>query len=133
MEAYDYSETPRIIDVPYTALTHLCVPIQEDWGLDGESWISNCDLLGVYGGVLDLEVQIFPSPVFDNLNITIINIKDYKEMVLEIYTILGKKIHQQVLVNQKTIVKLFDISEGVYFLKIRTEDGFIVKKILKTP
>ena len=54
-------------------------------------------------------------------------------MVLEIYTILGKKIHQQVLVNQKTIVKLFDISEGVYFLKIRTEDGFIVKKILKTP
>jgi len=132
LEAYDYSETPRIVDVPYTALAHLCIPIQEDWGLDGESWIPNCDVLGVSTGVLDLEVQIFPNPVADNLNITVINIKDYKEIVLEIHTISGKKIHQQVLLNQKTIVNLFDISEGVYFLKIRTEDGFIIKKIVKT-
>jgi hypothetical protein len=131
LETYDYSETPRIVDVPYTALVHLCVPIQEDWGLDGQSWISNCDVLGVSTTVLDLEVQIFPNPVADNLNITVINIKDHKEIVLEIYTISGKKIHQQVLLNQKTMVKLFDISEGVYFLKIRTEAGFIIKKIVK--
>lgn len=32
---YDFSNTPRIVDVATTALAHLCVPIQESWGLDG--------------------------------------------------------------------------------------------------
>jgi hypothetical protein len=32
---YDYNNTPRIVDVATTALAHLCVPIQESWGLDG--------------------------------------------------------------------------------------------------
>ena len=39
---YDYSNTPRIADVPVTALTHLCVPIDSGWQLDGVSLIPNC-------------------------------------------------------------------------------------------
>ena len=39
---YDYSNTPRIADVPVTALTHLCVPIDNGWQLDGVSLIPNC-------------------------------------------------------------------------------------------
>jgi len=39
---YDYSNTPRIADVPVTALTHLCVPIDNNWQLDGVSLISDC-------------------------------------------------------------------------------------------
>ncbi len=39
---YDYTNTPRIADVPVTALTHLCVPIDNNWQLDGISLIPNC-------------------------------------------------------------------------------------------
>jgi len=39
---YDYSNTPRIADVPVTALTHLCVPIDSGWQLDGVSLIPDC-------------------------------------------------------------------------------------------
>jgi hypothetical protein len=39
---YDYSNTPRIADVPVTALTHLCVPINSSWQLDGVSLIPDC-------------------------------------------------------------------------------------------
>jgi len=39
---YDYNNTPRIADVPVTALTHLCVPIDNNWQLDGISLIPDC-------------------------------------------------------------------------------------------
>ena len=39
---YDYSNTPRLTDVPVTALTHLCVPIDNNWQLDGVSLIPDC-------------------------------------------------------------------------------------------
>ena len=39
---YDYTNTPRIADVPVTALTHLCVPIDSSWQLDGVSLIPDC-------------------------------------------------------------------------------------------
>lgn len=33
---YDYSKTPRQVDVVTTALEHMCVPIDPSWELDGE-------------------------------------------------------------------------------------------------
>ena len=35
----DYSHTPRTVDVVKTALNHLCIPIQDSWGLEGNSLI----------------------------------------------------------------------------------------------
>ena len=35
--SFDYSNTPRIVDVAVTALTHLCIPIDPAWGLDGNA------------------------------------------------------------------------------------------------
>ena len=39
---YDYTNTPRLTDIPVTALTHLCIPIDNNWDLDGISLISPC-------------------------------------------------------------------------------------------
>ncbi|MCM4152729.1 DUF4983 domain-containing protein [Arenibacter sp. N53] len=35
----DYKDTPRTVDVVKTALTHLCIKIEENWGLEGISLI----------------------------------------------------------------------------------------------
>jgi len=39
---YDYSNTPRIVDLPVTALGHLCIPIEPSWDLDGTAWTGDC-------------------------------------------------------------------------------------------
>ncbi|MEO0404098.1 MAG: DUF4983 domain-containing protein, partial [Bacteroidota bacterium] len=56
----DFSGTPRIADIPATALTHFCIPIDPSWDLDGISWISACSLVGCTGdfntdGQVDVE------------------------------------------------------------------------------
>lgn len=52
----DYSATPRIVDIAVTALTHLCVPIDPAWGLDGQSVGGQCaeSPLGVVWGNFDV-------------------------------------------------------------------------------
>ncbi len=35
--SYDYSNTPRIVDVAVTSLTHLCIPVNPAWNLDGKA------------------------------------------------------------------------------------------------
>ncbi len=44
---YDYSNTPRIVDLSINALGHLCIPIEPGWNLDGKGWIGDCD----YGNI----------------------------------------------------------------------------------
>ncbi len=38
-EVAEYNNTPRTVDVVSTALNHLCIPVQQSWGLDGKSLI----------------------------------------------------------------------------------------------
>tara|TARA_R110000868_G_scaffold131702_2_gene341907 strand:- start:5320 stop:6975 length:1656 start_codon:yes stop_codon:yes gene_type:complete len=37
----NYEDTPRTVDVVTTALTHLCIPIQPSWGLEGKSLLKS--------------------------------------------------------------------------------------------
>lgn len=39
---YDYSATPKIVDLSISALGHMCIPIDPTWNLDGNSWINDC-------------------------------------------------------------------------------------------
>jgi hypothetical protein len=43
---YDYSGTPRLVDVPVTAMTHLNMDILPEWDLDGSSWVGSCTVTG---------------------------------------------------------------------------------------
>lgn len=51
----DYSQTPRITDVAVTALTHLCIPVEPEWNLDGNSLVAECTALSINN----------PSPLFE--------------------------------------------------------------------
>ena len=39
---WDYSGTPRLVDVPLTALAHMCVPIDPAWNVDGVPLTGTC-------------------------------------------------------------------------------------------
>ena len=38
----DYNSTPRLVDVPISILNHLCIPIDNNWGLEGISLVPDC-------------------------------------------------------------------------------------------
>ncbi|MDP6909565.1 MAG: T9SS type A sorting domain-containing protein, partial [Flavobacteriales bacterium] len=45
---YDFDSTPEMVDIAYTALTHLCVDIDPAWELDGQSFgINDCVSTGI--------------------------------------------------------------------------------------
>lgn len=45
---YDISAIPEIVDIPYTALIHLCVDIDPAWELDGNSFgVNACSLTSI--------------------------------------------------------------------------------------
>ncbi len=44
---YDYSNTPRVVDISINALGHLCIPIDPNWNLDGKAWLPDC----IYGNI----------------------------------------------------------------------------------
>ena len=75
------------------------------------------------------DFEIYPNPVNDKINIVT------EEIVEDIvvYTITGVIVCQQSTVNsQQTLtIDLSDLKSGIYFVKIRTEKGDIVKRIIK--
>ncbi|MGB1032296.1 MAG: LamG-like jellyroll fold domain-containing protein, partial [Flavobacteriales bacterium] len=39
----DYSNTPRLVDLPFTALDHLCIEAKPEWEFEGQSLAVECD------------------------------------------------------------------------------------------
>ena len=39
---WDYSATPRLVDVPVMALAHLCIDLEPGWNLDGQPLLGTC-------------------------------------------------------------------------------------------
>ena len=131
-EEYDYSNTPRIVDIPYTALTHLCIIIEEDWGLDGKSWIPECNIVGVEDNLLEKNITLYPNPINSVLEIQLNELNFENQIILEVLTINGKKIFQKNLTNKKVRIDLSQLSTGIYLLKISDSNSSIVKKIIKS-
>ena len=63
------------------------------------------------------DTAIFPNP--NNGTFTISNLK--KESYIAIYDVLGKKVHEQSIVNNQ-VVTIKAISKGIYFAKIKSGD-----------
>jgi hypothetical protein len=114
---YDYSETPRLVDVSVTAMTHLCIEIEESWDLDGISWVDEC-----VDGVDSPEVsdlQIFPNPTSNSLSFSSSEIIER----IVVFNILGDII---LIESPSDFSESIDVSSwdtGLYFIEATTENG----------
>lgn len=59
----NFDHTTRLVDVPVTALQHLCIPVLPEWNLDGESLTDPCDITGTIQPFTAWDIQITPNPV----------------------------------------------------------------------
>ncbi|MDO6595442.1 M28 family peptidase [Oceanihabitans sp. 2_MG-2023] len=75
------------------------------------------------------EIAFYPNPVKTNLVIE--NIGSFEELEIELYDINGKLILQESAIKIKTTLNLSALSNGVYFLKIKTNNKLQLSKIIK--
>ncbi|WP_396212612.1 T9SS type A sorting domain-containing protein [Flavobacterium sp.] len=106
----DADEIPPIQDFLYACQIGQAVTIT-----------SNCGL-ATSGNENTENVSTFPNP--NNGTFSISNLE--KESFIEIYDVLGKKVHEQII-NNNQVVNIQKVSKGIYFAKIKSGD-----KVYKT-
>ena len=77
---------------------------------------------------LSMSFNIYPNPVNDNLYIE--TQTQILTQTIEIYDAFGR---QQLIANgqQPTAIDVTNLNSGVYFIKIKTNDGVITKRFVK--
>ena len=94
------------------------------------SFIINDVVLSTNQFVKSNTFEIYPNPVFNNFEI--INNFDSKINSVEILDLLGKVVKSVILKNpEQMIINCSEIKSGNYFVKIISENGTEIKKIVK--
>lgn len=129
---YNYDLTPRLIDIVPTALTHFCIPIEEDWDLDGTSLIPDCTTTNVEGfnKTSKEEILIYPNPSTGKVNIDLKNVNFTQQGHLSIFDISGKKIYEHATSSQNLLIDVSNFQKGIYILKLFRENKEILSKKL---
>ena len=84
--------------------------------------------IGIVENAEEADFTIYPNPnngkfiISNNGN----NIKE-----VEIYNVLGEHIYQSLVNNQSSEIDLSAQTKGIYFVKVKTEKGIVVKKFVK--
>ena len=124
---YDYSGTPRLVDVPVTAMTHICIDVLPEWDLDGISWVEECT--NGIDSPEDTEFHVFPNPASFNLYLS--SSKLIENIV--VYNLLGEIIHYDSPATPQATLDVSTWQKGLYFIESETVDGenFMSKVIIK--
>jgi len=128
---FDYTSTPRLTDVLPTVLDHLCIPISTDWGLDGQSLISNCittDIEEQEFLLTENKFQIFPNPTSNEVYVRLNNQTINYPIQFQIYSSIGIKVYDKKIFNDGITIDVSGFNEGVYFFTVETEDGQLATK-----
>ena len=101
-------------------------------GVDTESDYSEeacTKTLGESLGENESYFNIFPNPASDNITIS----TNQEITEVNIYNILGVNVYnEQFTINNSQLnVNISDFCNGVYFIKVKTEEGEIVKRFIK--
>ena len=125
---YDYSETPRQVDLVPTALEYLCIPIDPNWNLDGEIVGVTC-VEPVIAGLtnrLSTSLTVYPNPVNGEQNISLKYSGDElgQKVMAILYDNVGRKISKQKMVLDKEMT--FDVKgvpAGIYNLVLESKSN----------
>ena len=111
---FDYSNTPRIVDMAVTAMDHMCLSIDPNWNLDGISWVDGCNSAETTN-VQREEIKsiIFPNPGSKDFQITGIP----PHATIEVFHPDGKSIHHA-QPGSSTRFEPHTSSRGVYLIRI---------------
>lgn len=88
----------------------------------------NVNYIGI-NELSDNGYTIFPNP---SNNFIVINTPNELENGrITVYNVEGKEILQQVLINTKTYIDISSFAKGLYFIKLSTKEGALMRKFVK--
>ena len=75
------------------------------------------------------DIKVYPNPANDKITIesTIIN----KDAMISIYNIQGQLLIQRPMLQTKINIDASGFTEGIYYVKVKTEKDVAVKKFVK--
>ncbi len=95
---------------------------------------SSVSLIGEINDVVNIkeikdyqDINIYPNPTNDRLYIETEN--EIEDVV--VYDIYGRRQQLSVISGQPSVIDVADLKSGIYFVKINTNEGNIVKRIIK--
>jgi len=74
------------------------------------------------------KIKLFPNPVADNLTITC---TENTNAAVEIYSILGQKLHSSILKGTETTMDVSNFQDGVYVVVLISKAGTDTYKFIK--
>lgn len=129
---YDYSNTPRLVDVPVTALTHLCIPIEAEWDFDGTSLVEECVIDGIAGVDFSKKtIKVSPNPGTNEVQLVFeeINLKNGGDLF--IYAANGGMVLTQKVYENAVNVEVSDFSDGLYWVILEVGEERFLGKLVK--
>lgn len=122
---YDYSNTPRITDIAPTVLDHLCIPVEDNWNLDGVSLIPDCSITSLEKVSTNYKIKIYPNPAKDEILVELNTKDDIENLSLELYSSSGTKMLESTIHSSQMKLDVSHFVSGVYFLRF-IENGNII-------
>ncbi len=133
MVMYDYGQTPRLTDIVPSALTHLCIAIDEEWNLDGTSLVAECMVSDVEDGVLAAELfQLSPNPASTSLQLELGPQIDLPTRIT-IHTVAAEKVVERDWTLRSAALDISSLQAGIYLLSVQDRNGdWIAQKFVKS-
>lgn len=122
-------EDGEFVDDVYTSADGtITVQVLNDSGVEyGDvTLVFACVSLSNTEEILENSLKLYPNPV---MNILTIESNSVAISKVEIYSILGKKIKE--INSNFSFITTDNLSSGIYFIRIYSENGFTIRKILK--
>jgi hypothetical protein len=122
MQRNDYLESEYLNRNPFIDNPAFATVI---WGGD--------DATDTWGVLLSTEefqvdaIKMYPNPV----NGEILNIKTQKDLQVEIFDVLGKKVISTNVNENSNVINVSALSNGLYLVKLKSSDGILTKKLIK--
>jgi photosystem II stability/assembly factor-like uncharacterized protein len=79
--------------------------------------------------VQNFNITTYPNPFIDE--ITISSDRNTSKMNITIFNLMGEIIYQTISINSEEKVNLASLNSGTYFVVIKTDEGEVVRKIIK--
>ena len=74
-------------------------------------------------------VHVYPNPVSDYVNIELLSNANIS--LIEIINIQGRIVKRQKTANDQKSLDVRDLPNGIYIIKMDTDNGFVMKKLIK--
>ena len=99
------------------------------WEVEGKTtYYYSDDTMGLDDLTNSNFVTVYPNPFKNSLNI---QLKDQIKADASLFDVNGRLVLEQKIQTLNTTLSIEALNSGMYFLKIRTDDGFVTKRITK--